>query len=424
MGNTVCTFWSEWSYNEHLYDKEAFCSDDENTRLFFYGPTCQLGIRTCDDNGEKCTVEYLKNQGKSPRGCGSAVLQRKSDAGNIFIEKSGSSALELKDTDGNFGVFTPKHSKDEYNDIATMTLNNDGVFFTIVTNRGNKDPNFSEVVWEAGRAKGGDGEDTDCREYGQWRSGTTLYDNQAICSNDRSTRIFFVAKPCILGMRTCFGNRCETEILKNPDKSPRDCNQATLQGGRNRDAGNIVVSSSRGTELQLANKSNGEFGSAFSYESSNDPNNDIATMTVGTDSFQTLVTNRSFSKEVWSAGRGGSGEDPKCQDVNENECYNRLRGNYYKGYSCRAQGIQDRCAKSCYTCNHMAPRDSCYDTPSIKLPRDISSCKNLNYLTCFDRIWHENKQFLKRDFCRFSCYVDADCADPLSDVALRGAKQE
>jgi len=424
--NTVCKFTSEWSYNSHLYDKDAFCSEDENTRLFFYGPTCQLGMRTCNEDGEKCEVIYLKNQGKSPTGCNSAVLQRRSDAGNLFVAKSGNSALELKDTDGNFGVFTPQHSKDQYNDIATMTINNDGTFETIVTNKGNKDPNFSEVVWRAGRARGGDGEDTTCIEYGQWRSGTSLYNNQAICSNDRSTRIYFIAKPCVLGMRTCFGNRCNSEILKNPDDTPRDCTQATLQDGRNRDAGNIVVSSSRGTELQLAKKINGEFGSAFRYESSNDPNNDIATMTVGTDSFQTLVTNSrysSFSRVVWSAGGNQPPVVPKCQDVDENWCYNRLRGNYYKGFSCIAEGIQDRCAKSCYTCNHMAPRDSCYDDPSNELPRDISSCRNLNYLTCFDRIWSGNEQFLKRDFCRKSCYVDANCFS-LSDVALRGAKQE
>jgi len=426
-------------------DKVGYCTDDKRFGIFFDRDTCQLKLcRSTIGSENPCNKIYHVAPAKnSPCSNGRAELLQ---SGKIVIyrdqDSSSPTILSAAELPGDFYQQPNGYS-------SQLTVSSTSIEIQVRYNRGfslywrvtHKSPN---VGFEC---QGSTLSTPNARDAVFGGDSTNRPNKVGYCTNDKRFGIFFDRETCQLKLcRTSIGskNPCNEIYQIAPPAYQPPCYDGRAELHYD---GNLAIYDRISTNPVWLLSQQGQFGSTFrpvtTFSSS-------AKLTVFSSSimFSSSIITVVDQTEVWSSdSRERQDYVPSISDVhyvpsridvnyvpstidvrtmgcsdNDNEmmklrnqtCQQHLRNKYNSnrrnacGDSINGQAVKNLCPKSCYTgvCNHMHPRNSCYDSPETA-QFGISSCES-EINNCFNYLGN-GKNILVRDYCRYTCRVDMDC---------------
>jgi len=409
--------------NTNRPNKVGYCTNDKSFGIFFDRGTCQLKFcRTLSSSKNPCNEIYLvapqsyqspcyggraellysgelviyRDQGTSLK----TILSAAQLPGNFYQPQIGYNSSQLNVTSSSIEINNMYKSKSipPFN-VWRFTYNTDtNTPFTCLANSLSTQVG-SIAIFGDGRNKVG------------------------YCTRDKTHGIYFDKEYCQLHLcKTVTLNNYNTMCNVIYDSTPK-FSSCYLKGKAELSSnGDLTIyDSTKSIKPRWQLSKDGKFGDAFIFLFS-DNFQIAAKLNVVSSGIITVAA----QTQVWSSDSVGAtlprdGRTMDCLD-NDNEmlrlrnktCQQHLRNEYNNnrhnacGDLINRQAVKNLCQKSCYTgvCNHMQPRNTCYDSPKT-VEFGISSCES-QINNCFSYV-DNGTNTLVRDYCRYTCKVDMDC---------------
>jgi len=413
-------------------NKVGYCTDSKRFGIFFDRETCQLKFcRTTTGSTSPCNEIYLVSPQSNQSPCygGRAELLYSGKLA-IYRDQSSSSQtiLSAAQLPGDF-----YQSQFTY-DSSELTVSSTSIEINIMYN------SMPPIrVWKF-TYNGGTKEPFTClaNSLSSQVGRETVFgdgrDKVGYCSPDKTHGIYFDKEYCQLHLcKTVTSNNSNNLCNVIYDSTPRFSSCLDGKAELNYDGDLAIYGISTIPRWRLSQ--DGKFGDKFSLMLSNFQIS--AKLSVVSSGIITIVA----QTQVWSSDSGRSNNsvrtgdsvgttlpywtpdvrtmdcvdnDYEMQRLRNQSCEQHLRNqyNYNRHNACRdlinGQAVKNLCRKSCYTgaCNHMQPRNSCYDSPKTA-QFGISSCES-QINNCFGYV-DNGMNTLVRDYCRYTCRVDMDC---------------